>query len=531
MAFMHFLLTKSVKSVAFLLFAASAYAQVLLVVNENSAESVALGNYYTSKRNITNVCRLRTAESDTISREGFERDILNPVADYLRANSLQDRILYIVTTRGVPMMVEGDLISVDSALTLVYRYMLTGSFPYQARTENPYFTVTGNFRPFLRRDFDIYLVTRLTATDLVDRALSAEAGGDFYFDLDSPQPTTESDWVQQAAALLKKSGFKATVETTAKALENLDGVQGYVSRRATDAPSIKWRAGALATLLDKDAGRSTWSYVTSGVTGLGSYVADPLPDGYFRPQILFPAYTAGYNLAESFYASCRYLGSRQVVIGDPLVAPYAKTPAPAQQTSIDKETGLPELFAQRRIAWLTQKYSTSRDAVVLLLQAEAAEAKGNREEALALADKSLAQDAYLAAATQLKSRLTTPAAVPDPAPAPAPPAPVAAVQEPAQPAAEGPTISMDFPLRLIKKTPIQYPYEARVAQIQGTVIIDLLIDENGQVMKADVVHGNKMLAKAVVNSVKLWRFEPQLENGRPIVSRFTLPINFKFKEK
>lgn len=513
--------------------AASPNDAVMVVVNEGSGESGVIGNYYAAKRNVAQTCRIRTSETESVTRDAFEREILRPVADCLRKNSLQDSILYLVTTRGVPSTIENSLVSVDSELALTYRYMITGIFPSETRIENPYFTVSGNPRPFLRRDFDIYLVTRLTSTDLVDRALSAQAGGDFCFDLVSPQPSTESDWAQQAAALLKKAGHKATVEDSAREPQNAPALQGYASRRSVDAPNVQWRPGAIATVLDKDAGRAAWSYVTGGVTGFGSYVADPLQDGYFRPQILFPAYTSGFNLAESYYASCRYLGWRQIVIGDPLAAPYAKTPAKAQETAIEQATGLPEIFAGRRRAWLMRKYSTSREAVDLLLRAEASDAGGDRGAALDLAAKSLERDPYLEEASKLKARLD-------------PPAPEAAAAAPAAAAAESPATepvqetvaevsaemlepSLDYPVRLISRTPIEYPEEARAAKIQGVVIVSLLIDENGQVMKAEAVHGNPKLVQAALESVKRWRFEPELENGRPIVSRYTLPITFKIK--
>jgi protein TonB len=518
--------------IQFVLFVAvsSSYASVLLVINDSSPDSVTIGNYYASARNITHICHIRTADTETISRGAFESEILKPVAFYLRSHSLQDDILYIVTTRGVPMIVDGD--SVDSKLALVYQYLLTGNISYQVRIENPYFATGDNFRPFTRKDFDIYLVTRLISLDLVDQALVAESGGDFYFDLASPQQSTESDWVQQAAAILKKAGLKATVENTAKVLDNLEMVQGFLVQRAADAPLIKWKPGAIATMLDKNAGQSVWSYVKSGVTGFGSYVGDPLPDGYFRPQILFPAYISGRNLAEAFYASSRYLGARNVVIGDPLVSPYAKAPAAAPAAAIDKETGLPEIFSQRRMSWLMQKYSTSREAVLLLLKAEAAEGKGDRDAALSLVGQSLEQDPYIAESAELKSRLVPPEA------ASAPPAekrvdaatPVKSAAEPAPSSSEpapGPSVSVDFPARLISRTPIQFPFEAKVARVQGIVVVNLLIDEMGQVMKADIVSGDRRLAKSVLASVKLWRFEPELENGRAVTSRLTIPIKFK----
>jgi uncharacterized protein (TIGR03790 family) len=521
-----FLPKKLLGFVAFLLFAVPIYANVLVVINENSPESVQIGNYYASARNIKHICRIKTADAETISREAFESEILKPVAAYLRLHSLQDEVLYIVTTRGVPMIVDGD--SVDSKLALTYRYLLTGSIPYQVRIENPYFTVGDKFQPFTRKDFDIYLVTRLIALELVDQALAAEPGGDYYFDLNSPQQSTESDWVQEAVAILKKAGLKATLDNTAKVLDNLESVQGFLKESAGDAPIIKWKAGALATVLDKNVSQSVWSYVKSGVTGFGSYVGDPLQDGWFRPQILFPAYAAGRNLAEAFYASCRYLGWRNVVIGDPLASPYSKTSLAAPVTSIDKETGLPEIFSQRRLSFLMQKYSTSRKALLLLMRAEAAEGKGNLTDALALADQSLSQDPLLAEATQLKSRLTSPA----PSSPLTSPAPATAAETPAPPApsVQDASVSLDFPIRLLSKTPIKYPDAARLAHVEGVVVVRLLIDEMGQVMKAELVSGDKRLAKSVLASVKSWRFEPELENGRAIVSHLSVPVTFKIKK-
>ena len=206
---------------------------VLLVVNDKSEDSKAIARYYTGKRNLPapNLCHVSAPESETISRIVFERDILRPVADCLRSRGLQDQILYIVTTRGLPVIVEGDagpagdLAAVDSELALTYRYLVPGSFPYQGRIENPYFMIDfnrGDFRPFTRRDYDIYLVTRLTGASAdrslcsIDRALAPEPGGDFYFDLASAQQSAAADWTQQAAAALKDAGFKPTIDMTRK---------------------------------------------------------------------------------------------------------------------------------------------------------------------------------------------------------------------------------------------------------------------------------------------------------------------------
>ena len=42
----------------------------------------------------------------------------------------------------------------------------------------------------------------------------------------------------------------------------------------------------------------TGDLIRAGVTGVSGHVAEPYLDGSARPQILFPAYVAGFNLAE-----------------------------------------------------------------------------------------------------------------------------------------------------------------------------------------------------------------------------------------
>ena len=87
-----------------------------------------------------------------------------------------------------------------------------------------------------------------------------------------------------------------------------------------------------------------------------------------------------------------------------------------------------------------------------------------------------------------------------------------------------------YPARILSRTPIQYPIEAQIANVEGMVVISLLIDEMGQVMKVDLVSGDRRLAKGVIESAKGWRFEPRLENGRAVVCRYTFPVTFKIEK-
>src|SRR4029434_5395873 len=69
----------------------------------------------------------------------------------------------------------------------------------------------------------------------------------------------------------------------------------------------------------------TGDLIREGITGIAGHVAEPYLNATIRPQILFPAYLSGFNLAESFYLAMPYLSWQTVVIGDPLCAPLRRT--------------------------------------------------------------------------------------------------------------------------------------------------------------------------------------------------------------
>ena len=67
--------------------------------------------------------------------------------------------------------------------------------------------------------------------------------------------------------------------------------------------------------------------VAQGVTGCKGYVSEPGIMAMARADILFDRYTAGFNLAESFYSATWLIRCKELVVGDPLCAPYSNAPA------------------------------------------------------------------------------------------------------------------------------------------------------------------------------------------------------------
>ncbi|HUB78199.1 MAG TPA: energy transducer TonB [Bryobacteraceae bacterium] len=73
----------------------------------------------------------------------------------------------------------------------------------------------------------------------------------------------------------------------------------------------------------------------------------------------------------------------------------------------------------------------------------------------------------------------------------------------------------------------EYPPMARQLRMQGSVEVEVLVGENGEVQKVDIVSGNAVLTASAVQAVKHWKFKPFLESGKPI--RVLAPITVDFK--
>ncbi len=60
----------------------------------------------------------------------------------------------------------------------------------------------------------------------------------------------------------------------------------------------------------------------------------------------------------------------------------------------------------------------------------------------------------------------------------------------------------------IKSVDPKYPELAKVAHIQGDVVLSAVIDKKGRVKRLQVVSGHPVLAKSAMDAVKQWRYRP-----------------------
>lgn len=74
-----------------------------------------------------------------------------------------------------------------------------------------------------------------------------------------------------------------------------------------------------------------------------------------------------------------------------------------------------------------------------------------------------------------------------------------------------------------------YPREALRAGVGGVVMVRALVDANGVPTDVDVVQrsGHRELDRAALMTVRKWRFEPALRNGKAISSTVQVPVDFK----
>src|SRR5262245_10443644 len=375
---------------------------VAVIVNDNSQDSRRIGEYYARVRNVppSNVLRIQTSTDDQIERDVYIKTIEQPVGLAIRRAGLQDRLLYLVLTKGVPLRiagtagVDGTLASVDSELTLLYRRLVGQPIPLPGKIDNPYYLGAreiGEARPFSHREHDIYLVTRIDAftvdqaLGLIDRAQAPTVEGRIV--LDQRGAGNSDQWLERAAKRLADQGQQSRValETTANPALSEKAVLGYYSSGASSAGNRVRSVGMgfipgsiAANLASFDArtfrqppddwrpttspDKATWfegsgdaligDLIRDGVTGVSGQVAEAYVLGAVRPEILFPAYLAGFNLAEAFYLAVPTLSWRTVVVGDPLCTPFGRKPLTSEQLedTTDAVTGLPGLFAKRRLA-------------------------------------------------------------------------------------------------------------------------------------------------------------------------------------
>lgn len=320
-----------------------------------------------------------SAANEAISPKDYVEKIHKPISDYLNTHGLTDQIRYVVLTKGVPLRLSSDPTggksggqSVDSVLATmgIDRPDIVKLGSGDASHGNP--IVNHYWRakePFSHAKYGGYLVTRLdgyTESDakaLVDRAF-APAPRERIVLLDvapgkglgdpSLQPKGflqmppgggelpqvqycdfNADMIHLSQILAKRTDLTVVLDDKESFASSDKPLAVYVSWGSNDGKysadtyrGLKFTSRSIAetavstsgrTMLKASGGQSLVAdLVAQGAAGVKGYVTEPYLFSMASPSVFGDFYLSGRNLAESFYAASRFIGWKDVVLGDPL---------------------------------------------------------------------------------------------------------------------------------------------------------------------------------------------------------------------
>ncbi len=91
----------------------------------------------------------------------------------------------------------------------------------------------------------------------------------------------------------------------------------------------------------------------------------------------------------------------------------------------------------------------------------------------------------------------------------------------------GPVFDYDAAPRIIRQTRPEYPHDAFVQKLEGTVVFEILIDASGHVVRARLVQSIPSLDSAARKAVLQWLFEPAVKDGRRVATVASAPVHFR----
>jgi protein TonB len=103
---------------------------------------------------------------------------------------------------------------------------------------------------------------------------------------------------------------------------------------------------------------------------------------------------------------------------------------------------------------------------------------------------------------------------------------------PEPPKAQGPVrVAMlpEAPRKLFDVHPV-YPEIARAAHVEGTVILEAMLDTNGRVTQLKVLRSVSLLDQAALDAVRQWRYSPSIYYGRPVSVLMTVTVRFTLQQ-
>jgi uncharacterized protein (TIGR03790 family) len=350
------------------LFAGGSGLNVVVVVNQNSTNSVQLGNYYCEKRCVPpqNLLRITNWTGGNVewTTSDFTNSLVNPLLSMLTSRGLTNQIDYVVLSMDFPYrVVQTGAQSGNNSTTAALFYGFktddcTSDCPegipgcnLPAASSNAYAASEGIFRqtPPISAGSNSWLVTMLTSSNLAqaEAIIDRSTAGDGTFSTQTVWLAKTSDLARNVRYLefdntifdVRLAGDFSIQRTNLDSPYGLTNLLGYQTGLAgfnilpnalvpgAIADSLTSYAGLL---YENSYGQTTLlAFMNAGASGSYGTVVEPCayPQKFPSPQDYF--YQArGFSLAECYYMSLAnpYQG---LIVGEPLAAPFARPPVGA----------------------------------------------------------------------------------------------------------------------------------------------------------------------------------------------------------
>ena len=342
------------------LFAGGSGLNVVVVVNQNSTNSVQLGNYYCERRCVPpqNLLRITNWTGGNVqwTTSDFTNSLVNPLLSMLSSRGLTNQIDYVVLSMDFPYrVIQTGAQSGNNSTTaaLFYGFKpddLGDSCSLPAASSNSYAFSEGIFRqtPPIAAGSNSWLVTMITSSNLAQAQAIIDCGvaSDGTFPTQRVWLAKTSDPARNVRYLeFDNTIFDARVTGDFSILRtNLDSPYGLTNLLGSQTGLMLFNIlsnafvpGAIAdsltsyggTLYENDGQTTLLAFMNAGAGGSYGTVFEPCNwlQKFPSPQDYF--YQArGFSLAECYYMSLAnpYQG---LIVGEPLAAPFSRPPVGA----------------------------------------------------------------------------------------------------------------------------------------------------------------------------------------------------------
>jgi TonB family protein len=81
--------------------------------------------------------------------------------------------------------------------------------------------------------------------------------------------------------------------------------------------------------------------------------------------------------------------------------------------------------------------------------------------------------------------------------------------------------------QLLQHAPPVYPPIAKAARVSGDVVLELQVQTDGRVSRANVISGPAMLQQSALDGIRKWTYRPFIQNGEPVEVNTVATVKFR----